>query len=309
MSSNFRKLSVVFLATFTLGGCLFRTHKVEQPFPISVLKAATKPQLVAYVNSQAAKIQTMQATVDIATSVGGVKKGKVTEYQEIRGYVLARKPAMLRMIGLLPIVRNRAFDMVSDGQQFKVWIPAKNRFVVGDNQLATPNPQQPLENLRPQAIYDALLLRSIDSENEFAMLEDSTETMTADKGRKYEQPDYVLDIVRSQGDEHWLARKIVFSRIDLLPDRQLIYDQAGTLVTDARYSKYQDYNGVLFPARIEIRRPEEEYDITLNIVKMDMNLPLTDDKFVLEQPPGAQVIRLGATPPPNGNGSDGGGSH
>lgn len=308
MPLNFRKLAIVFLVTFPLAGCLFRTHKVEQPFPISVLKSATKPQLIAYVNSQAAKIQTMQATVDIATSVGGVKKGKVTEYQEIRGYVLARKPAMLRMIGLLPIVRNRAFDMVSDGRQFKVWIPSKNRFVVGDNQLATPNPQQPLENLRPQAIYDALLLRAIDPENETAVLENSTETMTADKGRQYEQPDYVLDIIRGQGNDSWLARKIVFSRIDLLPNRQLIYDQAGDLVTDARYSKYQDYSGVLFPARIEIRRPEEEYNIALNIVKLDINVPLTDDKFVLEQPPGAQVIRLGATPP-NGNGSNGGGNH
>ena len=307
MSLNFRKLTLVFLAAFPLGGCLFRTHKVEQPFPISVLKSATKQQLIDYVNSQAAKIQSMQATVDIATSVGGAKKGKVTEYEEIRGYVLARKPAMLRMIGLLPIVRNRAFDMVSDGQQFKVWIPTKNRFIVGDNQVTTPNPQQPLENLRPQAIYDALLLRSIDTD-EFAMLENSTETMTGDKGRKYEQPDYVLDIVHGQGDEHWLARKIVFSRVDLLPNRQLVYDQAGTLVTDARYSSYQNYNSVLFPARIEIRRPEEEYDITLSIVKLDINVPLTDDKFVLDQPPGATIIRLGGSSH-NGSGSNGGGSH
>ncbi|MBV9572416.1 MAG: hypothetical protein JOY93_00055, partial [Acidobacteriales bacterium] len=78
------------------------------------LKSATQQDLITYIDTQAAKIQTLQATVDIDTSVGGVKKGKVTDYKEIRGYVLARKPAMLRMIGLLPIVRNRAFDMVSD---------------------------------------------------------------------------------------------------------------------------------------------------------------------------------------------------
>ena len=309
MSRIFRKLSlVVVLATFPLTGCLFHTRKVERPFRMSALKSATKPELVAYINSQAAKIQTMQATVDIATAVGGEKKGKVTEYQEIRGYVLARKPAMLRMIGLFPIVRNRAFDMVSDGQQFKVWIPTKNRFVVGNNNVSTPNPQQPLENLRPQAIYDALLLRTIDpAQHETAVLEDSTETITPEKGQKYEQPDYVIDVIRVQNDEAWLARKIVFSRTDLLPNRQLIYDQSGTLVTDARYSKYQDYNAVLFPSKIEIRRPEEEYNITLNIVKMDMNQPLTNDKFVLEQPPGAQVIRLGAQPATNASGSNGGG--
>src|SRR5205807_6403523 len=209
---------LLLLATFPLGGCLFRTHHVDQPINLGALKTATKGELIAYINSQASKIQSMQATVDIATAVGGAKKGKVTEYQEIRGYVLARKPAMLRMIGLLPIIRNTAFDMVSDGQEFKVSIPPKNRFVVGRNDLVTPNPQQPLENLRPQVIYDALLLREIDVANETAVLENGTETVTTDKNRKYEQPDYIIDVIRSRGGDSWLSRKIIFSRLDLLPN-------------------------------------------------------------------------------------------
>lgn len=304
MSLNSRSLLIfIALSMFPLSGCLFHTHKVEQPYSLSSLKTATKPELIAYVNSQAAKIQTMQATVDIDTAVGGEKKGKVTEYQEIRGYVFARKPAMLRMIGLFPIVRNRAFDMVSDGEQFKVWIPTKNRFVVGKNDVVTPNPQQPLQNLRPNVIYDALLLRPIDPQEETAVLEPATETVTGDKGHIYERPDYVIDIIRGQGNDSWLARKIVFNRLDLLPDRQLIYDKSGKLMTDARYSRYQDYSGVQFPSRIEIRRPEEEYDITLSIVKMDMNLPLSNDKFVLEQPAGAQVVHLDGAPPPQAGGS------
>ena len=142
------------------------------------LKTATQQQLIDYINTQAAAIQTMQATVDIDTTVGGAQKGKVTDYEEIRGYVLARKPAMLRMIGLMPIVRNKAFDMVSDGQGFKLWIPSKNRFVVGRNDVETRNPAQPLENLRPQYIYDALLLRSIDPQNEIAVLENDTELVS-----------------------------------------------------------------------------------------------------------------------------------
>ena len=97
--------------------------------------------------------------MDIDTSAGGVKKGHVTDYKEIRGYVLARKPAMLHMIGLLPIVRTTAFDMVSDGQDFKLWIPPKNRFVMGRNAVQTRNPDQPMENIRPQNIYEALLIR------------------------------------------------------------------------------------------------------------------------------------------------------
>src|SRR5437762_9871226 len=205
MPSYFRYPAVVvLLATFPLGGCLFHTHRVEQN-PTIALKAPTRPELLNCINSQAGKIQSMQATVDIDTSVGGARKGKVTEYQQIRGYVLARKPAMLRMIGLLPIIRNTAFDMVSDGQQFKVSIPPKNRFVVGRNDLVTPNPQQPLENLRPQVIYDALLLREIDPQNETAVLENGVETVTDEKGRKLEQADYVIDVTRGHGNDSWLS--------------------------------------------------------------------------------------------------------
>lgn len=291
MSAYFRA-SVLFLAVIPLAGCLLRTRRVEPTLSPNALKSASKADLLSYINSEAVKIQTMQATVDIDTAVGGAKKGKITEYKEIRGYVLVRQPAMLRMIGLLPIVRNRAFDMVSDGQEFKVWIPPKNRFVVGRNDVVTPNPQQPLENLRPQIIYDALLLRSIDQNSERPFLKDDKESVVGPKGRKYEQPDYVISVIHVDGTNAWLAREIIFSRVDLLPDRQLIYDQNGKLVTDARYSNYKDYNEVLFPSKIEIIRPEEEYDITLNIVKLDLNQPLSPDKFVLEQPPGAQVIRL-----------------
>ena len=294
---------LIVLTTLPVSGCLFRTHSVENNNSPVNLKTATKQELVAYINKQAAQVQTMQATVDIDTAVGGVRKGRITEYTEIRGYVLARKPAMLRMIGLLPIVRNRAFDMVSDGQEFKVWIPPKNRFVVGRNDLVTPNPQQPLENLRPQVIYDSLLLREIDPQTEIAVMEDGIEPVIGDKGHKFEQATYVIDVIRQEGANSYLSRKIVFNRSTLLPDRQLIYDQAGTVVTDASYTDYQDYNAVLFPSKIQIKRPEEEYNITLHVVKMDMNQPLDNNKFVLEQPPGAQVIHLDRTQ------TNGGGSH
>jgi Outer membrane lipoprotein-sorting protein len=95
------------------------------------------------------------------------------------------------------------------------------------------------------------------------------------------------------GEHGWyLSRKIVFSRIDLLPHRQLVYDQSGNLATDTRYEGYKDYNGINFPSQIEIKRPQEEYDITLTILKLEMNPQLPDDKFVLEKPPGAQVVHL-----------------
>lgn len=280
-----------------LTGCLFRSRKVERVLSSAPLKTATQQQLVDAINSQAAKIQTMQATVDIDTSVGGANRGKVTDYKEIRGYVLARKPSMLRMIGLLPIVRNRAFDMVSDGKQFKLWIPPKNRFVVGRNDVASAAPKTPLENVRPQNIYDALLIPAIDPEQEIAVLENGSERVLDAKRRPYDQPDYEIVVVRKGNSGWYLSRKITFSRTDLKPHRQQIYNDNGVLATDVRYGEYNDYDGVSFPKQTEIERPQEEYDITLSIVKLELNKILNDDQFELQQPAGAEVVHLGQPNP------------
>jgi outer membrane lipoprotein-sorting protein len=283
------------LATLPLSGCLFRSRKVERQFSTVPVKTATQQELVDAINAQAAKIQTMQATVDIDTSVGGVNQGKVTDYKEIRGYVLARKPAMLRLIGLMPIVRNRAFDMVSDGKEFKLWIPPKNRFVTGRNDVETPNPKQPLESVRPQNLYEAILIREIDPENEIAVLENGYETVLDAKKHRVEQPDYEIVVVKKGKKAWFLSRKIIFSRTDMKIHRQFMYDENGSLATDVRYGEYKNYEGINFPVQTEIERPQEEYDITLNIVKLEFNKPLTDDQFALEQPPGAEVVRLGET--------------
>jgi hypothetical protein len=285
--------ALLLLAIVPTTGCLFRTRPVEEQYSKAPLKESTQQGLVDALNQQAERIQSLQATVDIDTSSGGMKKGHVTDYKEIRGYVLARKPAMLHMIGLMPIVRTKAFDMVSNGQQFKLWIPPKNRFVVGNNEVQTVNPQQPMENIRPQNIYDALLIRPIDPESELAVLESSYEILHDSKGHPILQDDYELVVIRMRGDKDArLSRKIVFTRVDLRPTRQYIYDDQGRLATDVRYAAYKDYDGVSYPSRIEIYRPQEEYDIKMNVLKLEMNKPLKDEQFALEQPPGADVVNL-----------------
>jgi hypothetical protein len=130
LSSPFWVVTLL-LAVLPTTGCLFRTRPVEETYSKAPLLESSQSALIDSINHQAEKIRSLQATVDIDTSAGGAKKGHVTDYKEIRGYVLARKPAMLHIIGLLPIVRTTAFDMVSNGQEFKLWIPPRNRFVKG----------------------------------------------------------------------------------------------------------------------------------------------------------------------------------
>ncbi|HVO63468.1 MAG TPA: DUF4292 domain-containing protein [Terriglobales bacterium] len=284
------RAAIALLLVIPSTGCLFHSHKVAPP-PAINLKAATQQELIDYINSTAEKVKSLQATVDIDTAVGGAKRGKVTDYKEIRGYILLEKPAMLRMIGLMPVVRNRAFDMVSDGDQFKLWIPPTNKFFTGHNEITHVSPKT-LENIRPQHLYDALLIHRIDPQNEIAVLESDFEAVKTGKNAEIMQPNYVIDVIR-KGKQNWyLSRKITFSRSDLLPNRQRIYDENGNLVTDAHYDDFQDYNGMNFPKRIEIWRPVEEYTIVLKILKLQLNEPLKNEQFALERPPGAEVVNL-----------------
>jgi len=295
-------LAVVVLAP--LSGCLFRSHPVESRISTAPLKQATETELIDRINSQAASIKTLNATVDISTSVGGWTKGKITQYQTISGYIMVRKPQLLRMIGLLPIVRNRAFDMVSNGQTFELSIPPKNRFIIGRNEILTHS-SQPLENLRPQHILDALLVREIDSANEIAVLENSYETVADPKKKKeVQQPDYVITVIR-RGDAGWyLSRKIIFSRLDLEPHEQIVYDQRGYIASDVHYSKFSDHEGIDFPGGINIWRPQQEYAINLTVQKLVLNQPLADEQFALQQPAGAQVVHLDAPNTSRNSGGD-----
>jgi outer membrane lipoprotein-sorting protein len=201
---------------------------------------------------------------------------------------------MLRMKGLLPVVRNTAFDMVSNGQDFKVWVPTKNKFVVGSNTADTYQPDKRLENMRPQYIYDALLLPEIGTE-EVAVMENGYETVLDAKRHRVEQPNYSLLVIRKGPQGSYLSRKIEFSRVDLIPYKQTIFDQQGNVATEARYQNYKDFGGITFPSTIGIERPRENYDITLTMIKLEINKPLTDDQFALEQPAGADVVHLDQT--------------
>lgn len=288
------RLVIALTVLAPLSGCL-RSHPVESRISTAPLKEATEAELVERINSQAARIQTLNATVDISTAVGGWTKGKITQYQTISGYILLRKPKMLRMIGLLPVVHSRAFDMVSNGETFELSIPPKNRFIMGRNDVVTHNINQPLENLRPQNILNALLMREIDTSNEISVLENSYETIPDPKKKKeLQQPDYEILVIRRNDGGWYLSRKIIFSRIDLEPREQIVYDERGYVASDVHYRNFGDHDGIDFPSQVDIWRPQEEYAINLTFQKLTFNQPLTNEQFALQQPPGAQVIHLDA---------------
>jgi hypothetical protein len=251
----------------------------------ALLTADTKT-LIGEIERRYATIHDFTATVDMVPALGSAEKNHITEYKDVRAYILYRKPSDIRIIGLYPVVRNKMFDMVSTGPTFQLYIAPKNRFVVGANEITRVS-ENKLENLRPVHFLDAIMVRPI-APGDKVLIENFTDEDDAF---------YILHVVREpKPGTLQLYRTIWFSRTDLLLARQLILDDAGNILTDARYSQWKAFDNVPFPKHIEINRPRDEYGVVLDVVKMDINKGVSDDKFVLEQPHGTSLQDLGKPP-------------
>ena len=250
------------------------------------LLVADKEALLEAISRQYRSVHDFSATVDMVPALGSAEKSKITEYKDVRAYILFRKPAFIRIIGLYPVVRNKAFDMTSDGARFELYIPSRDEFIEGNNELTQPSKNK-LENLRPQHFVDALLVRPVDQAVDLVALENFTDEAVAN---------YILLVFHEENGALQLRRSIWFNRVNLEIVRQLIFDVAGNILTDARYSEWHAYDKVPFPKHVEINRPQDEYGVVIDIVKMELNKGVTDDKFVLEQPAGTKLRVLGQVP-------------
>lgn len=274
------------LLALPLGGCYsVHTRNVDRTVLAPHVLNATLEQLVSQMNAKYKAVQTLNATVDITASTGGRHEGQVKEIPTFAGYIMLRKPTDLRVLMLVPVLRSRALDMVSDGKNFKLLIPPKNRAVEGSDEVSTPS-KNGLENLRPNIVRDALLVPAV-GPDEYVDLTENSRLLAPARGRKerIEEPDYDLAILRVRSD-HVLerVRVIHISRVDLQPYQQDIYDHAGHVVTVVTYDKYQKFDQVDFPMSILITRPLDEYTLKIDVTKLAVNSKLEDDQFVLKIP-------------------------
>ena len=280
------------LATLTVlaGGCPRVSTKKQIPKEqIAVAKDATREELIEKFNSLAANTKALNATVDLRPTAGSKYSGLIEEYHEVKAFLLAKRPANIRMIGQAPVVAKTIFDMTSDGETFRVSLPTKNKFLIGEVGVER-NSAKPLENLRPQHLLDALLWPEI-VKGEAVLFEEFN-----DENARY----YVLTVLRG-GYTTEIRRRIWFDRSDLSIARVQNYGPKGALLSDAHYSQWEPApisggaadTSSSYPRSIRIDRPHDDYRIILQITKLSLNDDLPTDRFQLAQPPNSELVHVG----------------
>lgn len=273
------------LCVIPLSSCLVRRRTIASAGsrPNALLLSATKDELIQRVHRIADPLQSFSMEMDMSPSVGSLYVGEIKDYATVDGYILFRKPDGIRVLGLAPLIGSTVFDMVSLGESFRIHIPSKNRFIEGRNDLP-PTSKKPLENLRPVAFLTSLMIQPPDEEADITLLEEDMSEREAF---------YILLIIRRGADQSWLLRTLHFDRHNLELVRQKTFDSAGRILSDTRYSGWKTYTGVPFPSEVYIQRPQDHYEVMLNVRNMKINAGnITAEKFVLNQPPGTDLQQL-----------------
>jgi hypothetical protein len=185
--------------------------------------------------------------------------------------------------------------MASDGETFRVSIPSKNNFLVGPVAVEHAS-SKPIENLRPQHLLDALLWPEIRKEEAVILKEFN------DENARY----YILTVLRG-GYQVEVLREIWFDRSDLQVARMLVFGPKGLLLSDIRLADWQPADtpagqtapttsstaAASFPRAIRIERPHDDYKLDLQVTKVIVNEEIPAERFKLEQPAGAELVRVG----------------
>lgn len=252
------------------------------------LQTASKAELIEQYNQLARSITSINASVTMQLTAGSTYTGMVEQYHEVTGFILAKKPADIRVIGQVPVVGKNIFDMESNGKVFNIFIPSKNQFLTGPANLERPS-AKPIENLRPQHLIDAIFWQPIPKDAPVLLEETATPP----------QNFYVLTVVRAQpsstgNNQGWeIARKIWFDRSDLSIARIDSFESGDSPSAIVRYSDWDMFGAVRYPRQILLDRPQSDYQLHLTITKLTANEAIEPERFALLQPEGSDLVRVG----------------
>jgi hypothetical protein len=226
MAGTQKLFAVIGISVFGLAGCFVQRRVVVAPAarPRRPPPTATKEELIRRVHEVFDPIDSFLMKVNMAPSTGSEFKGVITDYATIGAYILYERPDKLRIIGQDPLMGSTIFDMVSRGREFRLYIPSKRRFIVGDND-APAKSKNDLENMRPVAFLTALLVNPPDPETEITLLED---------GANQNAAVYILLMIRRDGEQYRLVRNITFDAYTLQIGGQNTFGSSGRIIRTGR---------------------------------------------------------------------------
>ena len=251
-------------------------------------------RLVKEFNSQARAVSSIDAHVQVIPAPGPSYGDQAKNAQEVDALLFAERPGSLRFLAQAPFVGKTLFDLASDGDKFQIALPSRHEFLAGQYGNAVHS-SNPLENIRPQHLLDALIWPEL-SDEETVRLQPPSGKGAASS--------YTLIVSRKNGAGLKPERLITFDGRTLQVQGMEIYGANGNLVSEIRFDQWMNASAepgasmdVCYPQHIEIRRPEEDYRLEIQVTRIRLNEKFGRERFHLAIAPGMRPVNLDSKDP------------
>jgi len=229
------------------------------------------------------------AKVLFLPSEGARKKGEMTTTRvAVPGFILVNRPNDIRIRLNLPLLGTTGADMVSDGQQYKVWIPFNNKMYVGRADESIRLGKLDVQLPPPKDIANAMF---VDIEPYINNLKYKVVPKQTTLGpRSY----YVVTIIdiEARDTAGQVVQEIWVDRTNMEIVRHVEYGEEGLELTDTTFSDYEVSGDAPLPRVVTIYRPVEDVSLKITFQSSpDANASMPADAFQLD-PQGADVVQV-----------------
>lgn len=264
-------------------GCGPRRVDVVVPQGYSQVQSASLAQLVERINSRYASVETLTVgRFQVKFTGGSVSQGYLKKYPSGKGHLVTKRPNWIFLNILNPVTSSTVVTMASDNQDFQMWVPRENKYVIGKTSVKAAS-EDPLYSVRPDHLLPALMIAPIEDET-VQVLEESQD------GR---QRFYVIHSIRIDQGQACLSRKVWIERAQLEVVRQQ-YFNCGQLVSDIQYGEMVESSAGPITHSITLERIPEHYSIAFTFIpdSVRINRTVPTSRFFVMKPPKAEVVMV-----------------
>lgn len=250
---------------------------------------ASRQELLTKLESSSREVETIRASVIyVAAGIMTGEEGQIENrvYDETRGALLVERPSLIRMEGNAMLGFLQAFQMISNDEEFRLSVPARNEFYVADKDSDIQG-DNPLLKLRPHHVLESLFVDITEYLSDPQVI-DSFEESTEGRRRFY-----VVSFIDVSGSSGRLIEKVWIDRLNLETARKQLFNDDGVLEMQVDYAFYQETAGVIFPQQVNVERPSDGVSLEIRFINTQLNVALEEAMFVLAPPEGTVTRRVG----------------
>lgn len=274
---------------FGAAGCgVKRTITVAVPAKIRTAKTATFGDLLAMLAWYSEQLSSLSSTTMRVTFVSGrAETGTLQAYRSAPGYILLKRPDLIRLNIQNPLTKTSIVELLSRGDTFSIWYPRDNKVYIGRNSARELVFGETTGiTARPAHIFEAILPQKVDLKQPGARVSFEEEAGATTLF-------YVLSVFREEeGNRLVPVRRVWVDRADLTVSKQVIFQPDGRVAGVIDYSNLTVIDSLSLPLSIRILRPLDGYSMDLQFKDWKVNPSLPEEAFNLNPPATAERVVL-----------------